>query len=975
MKGSETSMFKSAVLRLMAILLAAAPLIGAWGESASAATSRVAVIQSLSGTVQVQKAGGTKLFRAFAKMTLNEGDVLTTSADSSAELQFANGTSEDDRMTVSANAKLTFSKLSDRKGTRTKVTMWNGTAWVDVKSIATKNDEFTLETPTAVMGVRGTHLVVVVDPLSKATNVIVLAGIVRTQPNGEGPAQDVKPGDQALITGDGNNRGDVTVATLDVESFIQSVQKSIIPSFLQAAEEIAKENLDKRNDYAAGLDPDEQARQMKNVDNLIGVIAKNAVDSGIMSQEQLFRIIRQIQDSIGVIIDPDNAQLTLTEKDREKQELLKRKQEEARKAAEEQKKKEEEERRKLGELTKQLDEAKKKQAEENNKKAEEKKKKALEEYEKQLSEAERARFLQDQAQRASESSPSPSPVSGGGSAGSGPAGPADSASGLLNDVFLYYMDGHEGWVPVPDPLAFNPNTHSYHVQVPMSYEFMGLEFEAKDDAAVISGTVNGYEAFFSEGVLCVPLLEASNDLVVTVQLGGKSETYSFRFQVAQPDWNALVPYKIYKSGYPPLLMTPSVLADGSAFVQVPSGLGESDMILDSSIASKAEVNMDAGEYVRESNLVSLWPNSGMNTVTLSVYDDRLSDASLHTYTLNLYASDVPYGLVDWSIVNTGQPEAVAGTNRYYKRILWSPDASLELVPDEAVASGIKLDGAWVDPSSPLNLSFDPDSIYGAYEITIVLLDGSELTYSLVLEYFPDASASPEAKRLNSGDMIVNESSDYLTAIDVSADTDGTDGTFFIYKPVSDDTVDIHFDYGLGNDVYVEPATIYGSVEPIGNDTFLLGNFGLVNTEFYVHVFHPKHPTSPEQYSLYKTYRLVVHHGDFPDSLRISGFVDIDEEERSEFIPGSGAFPLMYTASVEDSELFIKPVLSDPNSSVLEIQALDGDAWYSVWQEGDYYGLSLYEADNMFRIIVEDHDGNRMAYELYIHTENPYGETW
>ena len=101
--------FRNGIIPLFAFLLAALPALSVFAAPASAATSRVAIIQSLTGTVQVKKSGGSKLFKAFAKMSLNEGDVLTTSANSSAVLQFANGSSQDDKMTVSDNTTLTFS--------------------------------------------------------------------------------------------------------------------------------------------------------------------------------------------------------------------------------------------------------------------------------------------------------------------------------------------------------------------------------------------------------------------------------------------------------------------------------------------------------------------------------------------------------------------------------------------------------------------------------------------------------------------------------------------------------------------------------------------------------------------------------------------------------------------------------------------------------------------------------------------------
>ncbi|WP_276352710.1 InlB B-repeat-containing protein [Cohnella caldifontis] len=444
-------MIKSAVLRFMVFLLAATPLLGVFAGQAHAATSRVAVIKSLTGTVQVKKAGGSKQFRAFAKMSLNEGDVLTTSANSGAELQFANGTSEDDRMTVSANTTLSFSKLSDRKGTRTKVSMFNGTAWVDVKSISTKNDEFTLETPTAVMGVRGTHLLASVDPRSLITMVTVMAGVVHTEPTGKGEAKDVKPGDNALVTKDENDNGEVTIATVDLDSLIGQADPSIIQAIIQSAAEIVKENMDKREEYFAGLDTLELDAKKSNLDNLIGAFGKSAVEKGKLKQDQLTQLINRINEEFDIEIELDKARLFLTAQAQLAQEMLKQKQEEARRAAEARMKKEEAERKKNEELNKKLEEKKKQQEEAIKKQEEAKKKKAQEEYEKQLSELDKERFKKDLEQLTKGSSPSPST-----NAGSGSGSSSGGSSQTTTYKVTYHANGGTGQVPAVS--VYEPGT-------------------------------------------------------------------------------------------------------------------------------------------------------------------------------------------------------------------------------------------------------------------------------------------------------------------------------------------------------------------------------------------------------------------------------------------------------------------------------------------------------------------------------------
>ncbi|MDG0811773.1 hypothetical protein [Cohnella rhizosphaerae] len=67
-------MYRKLGMYLLAALLLLLPVSAAFGGKASAASSsRIAVIKQLSGDVQVQKSGGSKQFKAFAKLSLNQG--------------------------------------------------------------------------------------------------------------------------------------------------------------------------------------------------------------------------------------------------------------------------------------------------------------------------------------------------------------------------------------------------------------------------------------------------------------------------------------------------------------------------------------------------------------------------------------------------------------------------------------------------------------------------------------------------------------------------------------------------------------------------------------------------------------------------------------------------------------------------------------------------------------------------------------
>nr|AYQ73125.1 hypothetical protein EAV92_11440 [Cohnella candidum] len=441
---------RKGILRFMVLLLAAMPFLGVYAGTTQAATSRVAVIKSMSGTVQVKKAGGSKQFKAFTKMSLNEGDVLSTDSGASAVLQFANGTSEDDQMTVAAKSTLTFSKLSDRNGTRTKVTMFNGTSWVDVKSISTKNDEFTLETPTAVMGVRGTHFFVNVDPLTGSTSLVVAAGKVKTQTpasNGQNSVL-VYPSQQIDLSSDKSPTSLAdSINIINVNEVVSQASPEIIKKFIENGTAIREENnqlLDQlKKEVDQGKQPDagtltinnqsDLDRLSHNLDNLLGVLVKEAVDKKKIETN----VLQQILDATRQKLDYTNASLLITDEEKKKQEAINRIKEQLRQQKLEQLKLEEEKRDK--ELQKKLEEQKKQQEEANKKALEDKQKKAQEAYEKQLSDAEKKRFQDDLQKRQQESSG----TSAGSNSGGVISNPVPSFYGII------YKDAKGNEVKVP----------------------------------------------------------------------------------------------------------------------------------------------------------------------------------------------------------------------------------------------------------------------------------------------------------------------------------------------------------------------------------------------------------------------------------------------------------------------------------------------------------------------------------------------
>ena len=242
---------------------------------------------------------------------------------------------------MSANATLAFSKLSDRSGTKTKVTMFNGKAWVQVKSIANHNDEFVLETPNAIMDVRGTHFYIDVDPVTGNSGWFVASGIVRGIVKG-GAEIIILPGQEALVTR-GNRGNEIYTGPVNLDALFQLSTAEIIEAILDAAAEIALENNAKMDRYendakrAGFISEADIARFKNNVESLVGAIVQSAIASGKISPERIHEIVAEAQARSGITIDLNKKEMILSDEEKRQQLLLLQKLEESRKRAEQRK--------------------------------------------------------------------------------------------------------------------------------------------------------------------------------------------------------------------------------------------------------------------------------------------------------------------------------------------------------------------------------------------------------------------------------------------------------------------------------------------------------------------------------------------------------------------------------------------------------------------------------------------------------------
>jgi hypothetical protein len=298
-------------------------------------TSRVAVISSLGGDVTVKKGGGSKSYDSYEGMSLNQGDTLFTSSGASVTLNLSNGDSE---ISLGENSEFNISDLAGSgSGKISKLKMWAGSMWVKVKSLAGSNDQFEVETPTAVMGVRGTQFFVGVDPSSGKSKLAVGAGVVAATVSAPSAGQGGNPSSASGIappppeedvtevvvymtqqlTVDSREESknlSVNIEPLDIEAIVKQASPNVIQAIVQNKESIDKENAEfiarAKNDLENGKiftnanstfvvkSIEELNKVIVNLNNLVGNIAKTAVDTNKVDKATMDKTIEDANKNI-----------------------------------------------------------------------------------------------------------------------------------------------------------------------------------------------------------------------------------------------------------------------------------------------------------------------------------------------------------------------------------------------------------------------------------------------------------------------------------------------------------------------------------------------------------------------------------------------------------------------------------------------------------------------------------------------------
>ena len=283
------------------ILVVFTVVFSMFGGTALGASTRFALVTDVTGTVKVTKAGGTKEIRVFDGMGLNEGDKLKVEKGSSVTLKVAD---REDEVVLGENWNGTLSKLKSNSsgGGDTAVKTWAGSMYNKVEKITGSSSTYKVETPTAVMGVRGTHFTVLIDPITGLPTMFVSAGRVAASDTNERSSVVVLPTQQ--VTAYPGVHPSAGVEYVKPEQLVKIADDEVIAALLRNKQQIDEENQEilegiAQEEGTLDLSEAEELEKYKsNVENALFNFMKTALDTGAIPEEEIENIIRTANQSI-----------------------------------------------------------------------------------------------------------------------------------------------------------------------------------------------------------------------------------------------------------------------------------------------------------------------------------------------------------------------------------------------------------------------------------------------------------------------------------------------------------------------------------------------------------------------------------------------------------------------------------------------------------------------------------------------------
>lgn len=384
---------KSQLSLLLAIAMILGLLSPLMSQPAQAEIVRSAQIEKVIGVVHIQKAGGVKQIRAYEGMVLYRGDHIQTEANSSMVFQVPGrgGT-----ITVEENSRLYISDLRNDSGkVKTSFFIWNGSIWVQASTLTNSEDEFKIETPDAFMNVRGTTLLVGVDPTTGESKFFIASGIGVVNKKGEGQPDNsvtLYPNEQINLDKDTHSDDYEDYKNIaDLNDLIANTSTAIIEAIIASKAAMDQENeqyienLREQQGGTGGTNQEVIDRINQNLDNLVGNIINNAIKQNKVDEAAIKAFIEQINEQLDKKLDLDNIKAPeLSAQEKAKQAQINLLNEQRKQKQEVEKLKQEAHKKQNEELQKKLKEQLEKQKEAKEKAAEAAKQRAAEEFAKKL---------------------------------------------------------------------------------------------------------------------------------------------------------------------------------------------------------------------------------------------------------------------------------------------------------------------------------------------------------------------------------------------------------------------------------------------------------------------------------------------------------------------------------------------------------------------------------------------------------------
>ncbi|MDD5067938.1 MAG: FecR family protein [bacterium] len=264
-------MQKKMLLILLSILITV-PLHAAGGKESSGK------IDFLLGKVSVMRSSG-QFMDAKLNMKIQEGDKVITKQNSSAQVLLG----KDVKIRIAANSEFELKKdrLNEANEKETVLGLTFGKIWTSIAKLG-KNEKFSIETPTAVAGVRGT--IFVMKETEQGSTLYVGAGVVNFFSKLLNKEVNVDKGFMITLGPDGKLGESRQMTDKDMQDMMSG-----IPVFFKQGKGLKSELKDEINNEKGNLEKQRDMTAKLKSDDLTAGRTLRDIHGNVVRVEQMFR--------------------------------------------------------------------------------------------------------------------------------------------------------------------------------------------------------------------------------------------------------------------------------------------------------------------------------------------------------------------------------------------------------------------------------------------------------------------------------------------------------------------------------------------------------------------------------------------------------------------------------------------------------------------------------------------------------------